>query len=195
MKRIINHNNDDYAHNEVFINDPQEVLIAIRLHIHEIIRDLHDRLHGKGKGIIPISRQNDAGISNIENYQNGLVITVDNTIPCNANKYDDFSQIKLFLMNNDDIHFAYSKLDMRLEDNIEYLDEIDNVIYNLYQLMGKKIELIKPDKKTKNSKKRKQLQEIIYDIDCAELINKFDYMMFFDVIDIDEIKETSKTMK
>ena len=195
MKKIINHNNDNYAHNEVFINDPQEILIAIRLHIHEILRDLYDKLHGNETGIIPISRQNDSGISNIEDYQNGLVITIDNTVPCDANKYEDFSQIKLFLMNNDEIHFAYSKLDMRLKENIEYLDEVDNVIYNLYKLMGKKIELIKPDKKSKNSKKRKKLQEIIYDIDCAELINKFDNMMFFDILDLVDDKETSKIMK
>ena len=195
MKKIINHNNDNYAHNEVFINDPQEILIAIRLHIHEILRDLYDKLHGNETGIIPISRQNDSGISNIEDYQNGLVITIDNTVPCDANKYEDFSQIKLFLMNNDEIHFAYSKLDMRLKENIEYLDEVDNVIYNLYKLMGKKIELIKPDKKSKNSKKRKKLQEIIYDIDCAELINKFDNMMFFDIFDLVDDKETSKIMK
>lgn len=199
MKKIINHNNDNYIHNEVFIDNPQEILIAIRLHINEIIRDLYDRLHDKETGIVPISRQNDSGISNIEDYQNGLVITVDNTIPCEINRFDDFSQIKLFLMNNDEIHFAYSKLDTRLKENEQYVSELEQTISKLYSLMGKEHELVKPMKKTRANKRRVELQSIIYDIDCAELLNKLDAMMFFDVLDIEETKakddDLSITMK
>ena len=195
MKKLIVYNYDYYKHNDLYIENPRYLIATIQDKLEIIIKELRARLKGKTNSTIPLFVRNSAGISNIENFENGIVITIDNTIPYKKNMMDDFSQVKLFIMNNDEIRFAFSLLDDRIEDNKEYKEEVEKNIKYLYSLMGKQYELIPPMKRTIRNGKRVKIQKVIYDIECEELIKKLIKATNFDLVETKDIIINKSSIK
>lgn len=138
---------DGKEHSEIFIDNPYEVFENILNHKEEILNYVMDSNEKSLR--IRLTEKNYSVIDGIEIHENGIVFLIANTIPCDANKYDDFSLAKLYIfdeghygndiLDEEQIHYVFYRLDPRLykEDckiNQEVIEKLDKKIGNPLKL-------------------------------------------------------------
>ena len=109
---IIEYGIGNYKHSEVYIDNAKDVLERIIAKADEMCEKIND-----DHMMIKIDSRNDSNIRNIDMYENGIVISISNTIPSAANQYDDFSTAKMYIFNGGEIHYIFDKVDTRIEAN------------------------------------------------------------------------------
>ena len=108
-------------------------------------------------------------VTKVTFYENGLVVNVDNTIPCDANRYDDFCSANMFIFKNGEVHYIFHKVDSRINNGDSSVNELE--LQELYEKMGKKLEITRPHKKTLfNGGQVKRQQEQINE--CVAMIDE-----------------------
>ena len=124
-----------------YISDVNSVLSNVVNHKNDIILmlDSIDSRH-----VLNLNTSNDANINSVHVYENGMLMTVSNTIPCDANRYDDFSEANLYLFDNGEVHYILSRDDNRF--NRESIVDSD-AITQLNSRLGEEIDLVNADNK------------------------------------------------
>ena len=91
---------------------------------------------------LKLNDANDSCLKDISVCENGMVMTVTNTIPSDANKYDDFSSARLYLFDNGEIHYILSVCDNRFNKegkvDEETISKLDSMLGKIVGLKEKK---------------------------------------------------------
>lgn len=128
---------ENYIHSGPFdIGDPYQVLRNIAKKAPRLAEKLEEESMR-----IQIDERNYANVEGVRIHENGIVIYVNNTIPCDANRYDDFSRARMYIFNNGEIHYVFDEVDTRIEQNKEGTDVNRKILVRLDSQLGMKQEL------------------------------------------------------
>ena len=134
--KVVDYNISNCGNPETFyIGDVYDVLASVVGLKSEI---LANAVSGNLDTCLKLGTANDSNISGIRVCENGIVLTIQNTIPSDANRYDDFSSAKLYLFDNGEIHYILSVVDRKYGEKIK-VDE--QAISGLDLNLGKEINL------------------------------------------------------
>jgi hypothetical protein len=142
-RQIVEYGIEDKKSMGLYIEDGYSVYEDICNHKEEIEKKIR---MGSVRSIVPLTNQNDSNVNDIEFYENGLVIKIQNTIPSDANKYDDFAGASMFIFNNGEVHYVFHKVDSRINNGNDKVNE--ELLKDMYSKMGQRIPLSYPEKKT-----------------------------------------------